>query len=320
MGRMFRIITESGRDTPRHPGDPATASGPTLAVEVVPFVEVGGPDGVVTSIPLPTPRPPAPVVVPVPVPVPESEAAADPEPVIVPERAAAPEPKVLSVAFHTFPRTGLRLLPTEVAPELVAYHHPDHPVCAEYRAVRDEILRQFEEPHPRAALFTSAAPVSGTTTVVLNVAASLAHDTGARVLVVDANLTRPAVARRLAVADAPGLAEVLGQTVPLAWALQPTTVENLQVLTAGHPTAATAAAMASDFPRLVAQVRQWFDWVLVDGGVWGDGIGREGVVAGCDAVFAVTRQHDIDRPEFAALRASVGSAGGLLRGYVTTRQ
>ena len=311
MGRMFRIITEGGRESSRRSGGPPSDDGPALAVEVVPFVEVGGPDGVVTSIPLPKPAS-VPLPKPVPVPVPEP----DPEPASV---AAAPEPRVLSVAFHTFPRTGLRLLTTEVSPELVAYHHPDHPVCDEYRAVRDEILRQFEEPHPRAALFTAAAPVSGTTTVLLNVAALFTQDGGGRVLVVDANFARPAVARRLAVAEAPGLAEVLGQTVPLAWALQPTAVDHLQVLTAGQPTAGTAAAMAADFPRLVAQMRQWFDWVLVDGGVWGDGIGREGLPAACDAVFAVTRQGDIDRPEFAALRASVGSTGGLLRGYVTTR-
>jgi len=33
----------------------------------------------------------------------------------------------------------------------------------------------------------------------------------------------------------------------------------------------------------------------------------------------VTRQAEIDRPEFGAMRASVAAAGGLLRGYVTTR-
>ena len=39
----------------------------------------------------------------------------------------------------------------------------------------------------------------------------------------------------------------------------------------------------------------------------------------CDAVYLVTRQADIDRPEFAGLRASVEQRGGVLRGYITTR-
>jgi hypothetical protein len=78
--------------------------------------------------------------------------------------------------------------------------------------------------------------------------------------------------------------------------------------------------MAADFPRLLAQLRQWFDWVLVDGGVWADALGGEGFAPTADAVYLVTRQTDIDRPEFADLRASVSAAGGMLRGYVTTRQ
>jgi Mrp family chromosome partitioning ATPase len=122
------------------------------------------------------------------------------------------------------------------------------------------------------------------------------------------------------VAETPGLAEVLGQMVPLAWALQPTAVENLHALSAGVPADDTAKAMAADFPRLLAQLRQWFDWVLVDAGVWDESLGQESAGPACDAVYLVTRQADIDRPEFAGLRASVTSAGGLLRGYITTRQ
>jgi Mrp family chromosome partitioning ATPase len=303
---MFRIITEGGREP--HPA----GSSQTVVVEEVPFVEVGGPEGVVTSIP-------APVVIPVPRPAPEPET--DTELESEPEAAAAPDPddQVLSVSFHRLPQAGLRLLPGGVSADVVAYHHPDHPVGGEYRAVRDEIRRQFEEPSAKVLLFAAAAPVAGTTTVLLNLAAALAQD-GARVLVADANFDRPAVARRLGAAESPGLAEVLGQAVPLAWALQPTAVENLHVLAAGVPADGTQRAMASDFPRLLAQLRRWFDWVLVDAGVWDEWLGQESAGPACDAVYLVTRQADIDRPEFAGLRAAVPTAGGLLRGYVTTRQ
>ena len=317
MGRMFRIITEGGQE-------PQPAS---QAVAEVPFVEVGGPEGVVTSIPLPTTRvviETPPDVIPVSRPAPLSELETDTEldhdpesePLIIP----APDARVLSVSFHRFPKTGLRLLPGGVSADVIAYHQPDHPISGEYRVIRDEIRRQYEEPTPRVLLFSAAAPVAGTTTVLLNFAVSLTQESGARVLVADANFDRPAVARRLGVPETPGLAEVLAQTVPLAWALQPTAVENLHVLAAGVPADETHKAMASDYPRLLAQLRKWFDWVLVDGGVWDEWLGQESAGPACDAVYLVTRQADIDRPEFAGLRASVNSAGGVLRGYVTTRQ
>ena len=60
MSRMFRVITGAGSDMAHHdqpdlrqPADPFGGD--------VPFVEVGGPDGVVTSINKPpAPKPPAP--------------------------------------------------------------------------------------------------------------------------------------------------------------------------------------------------------------------------------------------------------------------
>lgn len=301
MGRMFRIITEGGHD-PSKSGRAAVAAD-ALAVEEVPYIEVGGPDGPVTSVPKPMVQ-----VVPAVVPL------------VAPEPIPGPDSRVLSVAFHRFPKTGLRLVPAGIALDVVAYHHPEHPVSTEYRTVRDEIRRQFEEQGSRVVVFTAAAPVAGTTTVLLNFAVALTQEAGVKVLVADANFDRPAVARRLGAAEAPGLAEVLGQTIPLAWALQPTAVNGLHVLSGGVPGDGTATAMASDFPRLLAQLRQWFDWVLVDGGVWADALGGEGFAPASDAVYLVTRQADIDRPEFADLRASVSAAGGMLRGYVTTRQ
>jgi Mrp family chromosome partitioning ATPase len=306
MGRMFRIITESGREYATRPvSESGSNSVGTLAVEEVPFIEVGGPEGIVTSLPL-RPEPPMPRVAPVPAPVEETAESEHP-------------PAVLSVSFHQFPKSGLRLLPTEVTEDLIAYHQPDHPVAVEYRHVRDEILRQFDSDTPHTLLFTSANPVSGTTTVALNIAATLSLDHQAKVLVIDADFARPSLARRLGVSGDPGLADVLGQTIPLAWALQPTSVENLQVLGAGTSTPTTLTAVANDFPRLMMQVRQWFDWVIVDGGTWVEGPSANALGSACDGAFLVSRQPDIDRPEFTQLRAAVANAGAPLRGYITTR-
>lgn len=315
MGRMFRIISESGSDTRRVPAvapapvalaePPAevAADDPWPADDRSPFVEVGGPDGVVSSIPRPVPR-----TVPAPAPA--------PVPAVV-EAPVEPEPRALSVAFHRFPKSGLRLLPAGVSGDVLAYHDPAHPVSVEYAAVRDEIRKQFEDAGPRVLVFAAAGAASGTTTVLLNVAASFARDAG-RVLAVDANLAHPGVARRLGVADAPGLAEVLGQSVPLTWALQPSPVPNLHALTAGTA-GAPPAALAADFPRLLGQLRQWFDWVLVDAGVWPEALARDKVGPASDGVLLVARQAELDRPEFVHLRTAVTSVGGLLRGYVTTR-
>ena len=311
MGRMFRVITEQ-----REPADAGRPAAVAPVVEDVPFVEVGGPDGVLTSVASPRPvarlAPPPAVSDPTPVP-PRLAEAPRPTP-------QSPDPRVLSVSFHQFPAANLRLLPSGVAPELVTYHFPDHPVSGEYRAVVAELKTPFADPGPRTLLFTAAVPVAGTSTVLMNAAVALAQEGGPRVLVVDANLPRPGAARRFGATDTPGLAEVLGQTVPLAWAVQPTPLSNLHVLAAGRPAAAPAGRLVADLPRLLTQLRQWFDWVLVDCGVWTEFDDLTAMGTAADGVYLVTRQPDLDRPEFGALRGAVAAAGGTLRGYITTRQ
>ncbi len=339
MGRMFRIITEGPAEAPsvgiaRRPDTPQPESAAPMPPmspvqsyqpESVPFVEVGGPDGVVSS-PRHQPRP-AP-------PLPRAAApqplSATPAPLGVmlthraPPAPARDESPALSVAFHQLPRPSLRVIPSGVAPEIVAYHFPDHPVSAEYRAVRDEIRRQFDAPSQRTVMLTGGTPSAGTTTVTLNVAVALTQQpfTGqpARVLVVDANPHRPAVAARLGVGDAPGLGDVLTQSVPLAWAVQTTPVPGLHVIAGGTPMShldhADPSLLARELPRLLAQVRQWFDWVLVDTGVWDHTFGRDHAAAPGDAVYLVSRHADLERMEFHTPRGAVGAS---LRGYITTR-
>lgn len=323
MSRMFRVITGAGGSSPaplRAPEKTQAIQIETPSDESTPFIEVGGPEGVVTSPrPLPrlaTPMPlPAPVAERISLPMPKPASMPAPEPVV----AAETDAHVLSVTFHRLPKLGLRLLPTGISPDIITYHQPDHAVSGEYRVVRDEIVNQFEEPGPRVTLFTSACGSAGTTTVMMNFAVSLTQEHGSRVLLVDANFARPGVARRLGASESPGLAEVLGQAIPLAWALQPTPLTNLHLLSTGTATDATEDLLTTDLPKLIGQLRQWFDWVIVDAGVWNELPGAEATASATDAVYLVTRHTDIERMEFANLRADITNAAGPVRGYISTR-
>lgn len=274
--------------------------------EDAPFVEIGGPGGPVFSG---ASKPEAKKAEP----ARSFPRIATPVPAVVIE----PGTPILSVRFHD---AAPKVVGRTGGPDagLVALHFPDHPVSGEYRTLRDEITKQLPDATSRAITFTAASPEAGTTTVLLNLALTLARD-GQRVLVLDANFTRPGIANKLALRPAPGLAEVLGQNLPLPWALQPTPAPSLQALVAGTATDGTADAVGRDLPKLVAQLRQWFDWVLIDAGVWGVVPERDATCSAADAVYLVTREPDADRPEFSGLKTWVKQLGGSLRGYVTTR-
>src|SRR5262249_37446590 len=148
-----------------------------------PFIEVGGPTGVVHSLPKPTPRIPA-IVEPLRQPA-------------LPTRQAIDD-RYLSVSLHQIaaPKPA-DPAPSPISADVVAYHQPKHAVSGEYRGLRDEMKRQVGSDGAKAVLFTAAASDNGTTTVLLNLAVSLAAEPGARVLVVDAELDRPAAARKM---------------------------------------------------------------------------------------------------------------------------
>ncbi len=331
MSRVYSVMTGTSGATATRPAVEIeeTLDDEQFVVEAedAPFVEVGGPTGTIFSAAPAAPAAPTPTR-----PIAEVKSG---EPARAYPRIAAPTPPltpltppelptaaVLSVQFHdVLPRPVGR--PGGPDAGLVALHFPDHPVSEEYRTLRDEITHQLSGNTSRVLTFTAAATEAGTTTVLLNLGATLARD-GHRVLVLDANVNRPGVAAKLALSGSPGLSEVLGGRTPLPWAIQPTAASGLQAITVGSATdaptaAALEAAVGRDLPKLIGQLRQWFDWVLIDAGVWGVVPERDATCAAADAVYLVTRETDTDRPEFIGLRSWVKQLGGALRGYVTTR-
>jgi Mrp family chromosome partitioning ATPase len=322
---MFNVLSSgtSLRTAPESPNVAgwaairAEAASEAIPVEEIPFVEIGGPSGPIFSAGLKV--------------VARPEVAKPEEPAAIPAATSTPapertfprlaSPKYLSVTFHDL-SGRVRSAGQSDGPDagLVTLHLPDHPISGEYRTLRDEIREQIPEPQPRVLWFTAAAGEAGTTSVLMNLAITIAKEAAPRVLVVDANSEHPSIVEKFALSKSvPGLAEVLAQQIPLAWAVQASTLPNLQVLPAGAMTAATAGSITQDLPKLIEQLRQWYDWVLVDSGVWGAMPERDSACPAADAVYLVSREADVERVEFAGLRGWVRELGGMLRGYIATK-
>ncbi|GAA4947244.1 polysaccharide biosynthesis tyrosine autokinase [Actinoplanes utahensis] len=110
---------------------------------------------------------------------------------------------------------------------------------------------------------TSAVPREGRSATVCSLALLFA-ETGQRVLVVDAELRRPRLARFLGLDGQVGLSGVLGGTATLDQAVQPWGV-GLWLLAGGHPPHNPSELLSS--PRMtevVDEVRRRFDVVLFD--------------------------------------------------------
>jgi capsular exopolysaccharide synthesis family protein len=139
---------------------------------------------------------------------------------------------------------------------LVTLLYPRSPAAEAFRTVDTPI---------RSLLVTSAVPFEGKTVVAANLAVAFAQG-GRRVLLVDADLRKPAVERMFALPNQYGLTTLLrGHETGIDSAIQATDQENLHVLSTGPLPPNPAEALASQRMRAVVRsMEERFDLVLVD--------------------------------------------------------
>lgn len=197
--------------------------------------------------------------------------------------------------------------------ELVSWHHPEHEISGQYRAVLHEIENQLGVTPGKTLLLTAAAAGAGTTSVLLNLALTCARRDLDRVVIVDANFAAPALAQRLGVPASPGMREVLSRSLPLTWAIQETGVPNLTVLTAGEKGGTASFEL---WPSVLEHLRQRFDWVLVDTAAWLEGPRLAELAGPCTASYLVLRPNDFEAPHLDDMMTDVVKGGGHVRGYI----
>jgi capsular exopolysaccharide synthesis family protein len=156
---------------------------------------------------------------------------------------------------------------TKISPmetHLVSFHSPLSSVSEEYRQLRVSLL--FREPGQqlRTLLVTSPAPQEGKSTTAANLAITFAHAEN-RVLLVDADMRKPAVHTLFGLRKEPGLANILAGGSTIGEAIQRTSVQGLHILCSGtiptNPAEILGGMRASEF---VEHIRSLYDIVIFD--------------------------------------------------------
>jgi capsular exopolysaccharide synthesis family protein len=151
---------------------------------------------------------------------------------------------------------------------LVALTSPGSFAAEQYQGLRLTIERLGRNRPMQVIAVTSPAAGEGKTLTAINLAGALARGSDdARVLLIDADLRRPAIARQLALDDSgKGLSEVVGNTAAtLDGVTQKLATHNLSVVSAGTRNGAVHHILRS--PRLdqvLAEARRRYDFIVLD--------------------------------------------------------
>src|SRR5947208_15265540 len=169
---------------------------------------------------------------------------------------------------HHFSENILGQIPKEKTKGKLDLLQPDdtrHVFAESYRNIRSSIFfMPYEGPRPKTFLITSAVPSEGKSTVSANLAITMALS-GARTLLIDADLRRGALREAFGISSKIGFSEVLKQEVNWQEVVVPTAYANLFLLPRGKTLGQPSEHLLRDSTdALIADMYNPYDYCIID--------------------------------------------------------
>jgi capsular exopolysaccharide synthesis family protein len=196
------------------------------------------------------------------------------------------------------------------------------PVAEAYRHLRTSILLSTAGRAPRTLLVTSSVPSEGKTTTAVNTALSLAQ-TGARVLIIDADMRRPRLHSIFNLSNSNGLSSLLSREVvyeEISAAIKQDEDSGLFILTSGPVPPNPAELVGSDqMLNFISMVTPHFTHVVFDSppvAAFTDGVL---IAAMVDGVLLVVHSGKSSRKLVARARNLLQDVGARIIGVVLNK-
>lgn len=149
--------------------------------------------------------------------------------------------------------------------DLVTIHSPQSQPAESFKAFRTSLFfKSKKEPDLKVIQITSPTPGDGKSTVAANLSVVMAQS-GRKTLLIDCDLRRQTQHLRFGIGNHVGVTSVISGEAHLEQAIQETDLKNLSILTSGPNCANPAEILTSDdFSMLMSEVRDQFDFVIID--------------------------------------------------------
>lgn len=147
---------------------------------------------------------------------------------------------------------------------LITERNPESPISEGYRMLRTNIEFATNDDKPQIIMISSSQPGEGKSTTCANMAVTFAH-ANKRVLVIDADLRKPAQHYMFSVSNHTGLSNALLNRMEPQEVIQRTSTDMLSVLAAGpvphHP---SELLSSKEMGSLLERLRDDYDLIIID--------------------------------------------------------
>lgn len=201
--------------------------------------------------------------------------------------------------------------------EMIAcFHRPKSTVAEAYRSIRTALYFGTRGQEHKVIQVTSADAGDGKTTLVCNLAVSIAQS-GKKVLLVDADFRRSRLHEMFGIDRAQGISSVMSGKSELTDAIFPTGVENLWLLPCGpRPSNPSELLTSERFKELLDVLRTKFDTILIDTPPLLAVTDPSAVAPRADSVLLVMRITKHVRPNALRARQALDALGANVLGVV----
>lgn len=178
-----------------------------------------------------------------------------------------------------------------------AYLKPKSLAAEAYRTIRTAVFFGIPKDEAKTILITSPASGDGKTTLVSNLAITMAQ-AGQRTLILDGDFRKPRQHEIFEIDGETGLSNVLAGTITLDEAIQPGLVEGLDILSCGQEVPNPSEILNSDaFAGTLQDLSERYDRIIIDSPPVGLVTDSQILAATCDVTLLVlqaeksTRKH-----------------------------
>ncbi|MBO5868943.1 MAG: CpsD/CapB family tyrosine-protein kinase [Oscillospiraceae bacterium] len=194
--------------------------------------------------------------------------------------------------------------------------HTNFAIQEAYKRLRTNLNFSVRGKKCKRFCITSAGAGEGKSITLLNLAISIAQ-TNKRVLLIDADMRRPAVARLLVEQASPGLSEVLCEEISAKDAIRKEVYPNLDILYSGEIPPNPSELLGSEcMEQLVNEMEQEYDYILIDTPPVGVVTDACLVATLLDGVLLLVWQNRTRKDNIKAAVESLQLAGANILGYV----
>ncbi|MEH7457865.1 CpsD/CapB family tyrosine-protein kinase [Bacillus sp. JJ1127] len=200
--------------------------------------------------------------------------------------------------------------------QLIAHQQPKSPISEQYRNIRTNIEFAAVDTKLQSLIVTSANSGEGKTITAANMAVVFAQQ-GKKVLLIDADMRKPALHQMFQVDNIFGLTNVLTQSKSLETCIQKTSVDNLHFLSCGPIPPNPAELLGSkSMQELLTQAYSMYDLVIIDMPPILAVTDAQIMANQCDASVLVVRSESTEKGAAVKAKGLLESAKGKLLGVV----